>query len=194
VLETDRLLLRLPEPHDAEAMLEAVSDPEVMRYIGCGETGGREQAEAQIERMRRAWEVDGFGRFVAGRREDGSFLGRVGLLAWNPSTWENGFRAEIGETAELELGWTLVRRAWGSGYATEAARAVAAWAWGEVAPRRLISLIHPDNHPSKRVAAKLGERCEGQVTTIHGAVAELWALERFTETAHVAQTAAMKST
>ncbi|MGH2998904.1 MAG: GNAT family N-acetyltransferase, partial [Gaiellaceae bacterium] len=39
MIETERLTLRLPRPDDAESLVEAISDPEVMRYIGDGSTG-----------------------------------------------------------------------------------------------------------------------------------------------------------
>jgi RimJ/RimL family protein N-acetyltransferase len=175
-LETERLLLRPPRADDVSGIHEAIADPEVMRFIGRGETGTVSDALAQIERMRQAWDEDGFGRFIVVRKPDGTLLGRVGLLAWDPGSWRSGLRAEIGERAEVELGWSIVRRAWGSGYATEAAVAVRDWALREVRPRRLISLIHPDNERSVRVAAKLGERYERTITTDRGMPAELWAL------------------
>jgi RimJ/RimL family protein N-acetyltransferase len=176
VLETERLLLRLPVPEDAEHLFEAFSDPEVMRFIGRGEIADRVQTAEQIDRMLRAWRVDGFGRFAVVRREDGVVLGRVGLLVWDSATWKSGLRSEIGDRAELELGWTLARHAWGHGYATEAAEAVRDWALREVRPPRLVSLIHPDNERSQRVAAKLGERYERTVMTHRGVAAELWAM------------------
>jgi hypothetical protein len=77
--------------------------------------------------MRRAWEVDGFGKLSVVRREDGAVLGRIGLLVWDPKTWVPGTRAEIGDSVEIEIGWQLRRDAWGAGYATEAARAVREW-------------------------------------------------------------------
>jgi RimJ/RimL family protein N-acetyltransferase len=176
VLETERLLLRLPEPGDVDDLLEAFGDPEVMRYIGRGETAERADAVEQIERMLEGWRLDGFGRFAVVRKQDGAVLGRVGLLAWDPRIWMSGTRAEIGDGAEIELGWTLSRHAWGLGYATEAALASRDWALREIRPQRLISLIHPDNERSKRVADKLGERFDTLVTTHRGIAAEVWTL------------------
>ncbi len=82
---------------------------------------------------------------------------------------DNGTRSEIGDEAEIELGWTLERAAWGHGFATEGAIAVRDWTVREVQPRRLISLIHPDNARSIRVAEKIGERYEHDVVIHHGA-------------------------
>jgi RimJ/RimL family protein N-acetyltransferase len=45
-----------------------------------------------------------------------------------------------------------------------------------VQPRRLISLIHPDNVRSIRVAEKIGERYEHDVVMHHGGTAQLWQL------------------
>ena len=67
-----------------------------------------------------------------------------------------------------ELGWALARAAWGHGYATEAARAVRAWAYAERGVERLISLIDPRNVRSVRVADKLGAEPERLVSTHHG--------------------------
>src|SRR5690242_7965442 len=147
-----------------------------MRFIGGGETAERADAVEQIDRMLLGWRVDGFGRFVVVRKEDGAVLGRVGPLAWDPRIWKSGTRAEIGDGAEIELGWTLSRHAWGHGYATEAALAARDWVLREIGPRRPISLIHPDNERSKRVAEKIGERFDRLVTTHRGAAAEVWTL------------------
>jgi len=178
VIETDRLLLRLPTADDAAPLLRQLEDPEVMRYIGHGETGTIEDAIEQVEKMLRAWHDDGFGRFVVVRRADRSLIGRVGLLAWDPATWRNGTRRELGEQAEIELGWTLERAAWGRGYATEAARAVRDWALREVQPRRIISLIHADNSRSARVAERLGARPERDVVTARDVAVQLWSFGR----------------
>jgi len=183
VIETERLVLRLPVPADAEAVAEAFGDSEVMRYLGNGETGPYDDAVRAVESMRRAWEQDGFGGFVVVRREDGVTLGRVGFMAWDPDVWRSGIRSEIGDRAEIELGWTLSRKAWGRGYATEAALAARDCGLAEIAPRRLISLIHPENVRSMRVAAKIGERYQRDVTTHRGMPSQLWALEERQATA-----------
>src|SRR5262249_48345251 len=75
-IETERLVLRLPQPRDAGAIVEYVSDPEVMRWIG-GETGGRDVAVAAVERWLTCWDADGIGHFAVERKEDGRVLGRV---------------------------------------------------------------------------------------------------------------------
>jgi RimJ/RimL family protein N-acetyltransferase len=76
-------------------------------------------------------------------RADGVLLGRAGL--WRPEGWPG-----------VEVGWMFARSAWGQGFATESAHAAVQWAWEKVDTPRLISLIHPDNAASMRVARRVG--------------------------------------
>ena len=174
VLETERLILRIPEPADAEEFAVAMSDPEMMRYVALGETRTFEEAREAIERFRYNWRVDGFGVFAVARRSDGRVIGRASLLAWDPLTWDHSTRGEIGERSEIEIGWVFARHAWRHGYATEAALAARDWVITAQRPARLISIINPRNEPSKRVAAKIGARYERDIVRPPGYVAELW--------------------
>ena len=174
VLETERLRLREPNLADVAALARALVDPEVMRYIGDGRTRSVDEAVRWVENDRRAWQLDGFGKFVVLQRDHERVIGRVGLSAWNPTTWAHGTRADIGADAEIELGWTLLRDAWNRGYATEAACAVRDWALRDLRLPRLISLIHPDNTRSQSVAKRLGEWHERDVVTARGHPAQLW--------------------
>jgi RimJ/RimL family protein N-acetyltransferase len=159
VIETYRLLLRKPRPDDAQALAEMLRDAEVMHFIG-GVTD--EPAEDIVARWRARWLANGVGPFVIVRREDERVLGRAGIVVWDTRVWRNSTRAEAGEHAQDELGWALLREHWGRGYATEGALAVREWARREAGVANLISLIHPDNGSSRRVAERLdcvrGER------------------------------------
>jgi RimJ/RimL family protein N-acetyltransferase len=176
-LETARLVLRPPTEDDADAFAESSTDPEVMRYIGDGGLGSREGSLNAIRKYRVFWEQDQFGIFVLERRDDGVVIGRTGLQAWNPADWRTGARSEIGATAEIEIGWILARRHWGHGYATEAAIAVRDWAFRDIGVQRLISLIHPANDVSIRVAEKIGEHYEKDVMTGAGNPARVYAID-----------------
>jgi RimJ/RimL family protein N-acetyltransferase len=171
VIQTERLLLRLPRLEDVEAMLEFVGDDEVMRPIG-GEAGGVEQAQESVERWISRWERDDVGQFAV--ELDGVAIGRVGLLVWDARTWTTASYADAGDGAETEIGWALTRRFWGHGYATEAARAVREWAYAERDLERIISLIAPENHRSQRVAEKLGAHVEKRVEMAEHGSADVW--------------------
>src|SRR6185312_14428647 len=119
------------------------ADPEVMRYLG-GEPLARNDAWRNMATAAGHWVLRGYGLWVVERKSDRAVMGRVGLI--NPEGWPG-----------LEVGWTLGRPYWGSGYATEAARAAMDYAFLTQNVGKLISLIDPDNKASQAVARRLGE-------------------------------------
>ncbi len=172
-LETERLLLRPPTPADAGDAGELLGDPEVMRFLG-GATVPRQHWDAVVGRWIARWEANDLGTFVVRRRNDGRFVGRVGILVWDARTWTHATVADAGEHAQPELGWALVRAHWGNGYATEAARAVRDWVRRDRDVDRLVSLIAPDNEASQRVAQRLGAVPAETVTLADSGDAVVW--------------------
>ncbi len=174
-LETDRLVLRPPVLEDAGALTPMYADPEVMRYLGDGRTLTREETERSVRRMIEGWEADGFGLFTTVRKEDQTVMGRVGLIVWNPETWQT-VRASAEGPTELEVGYTLGKPYWGEGYATEAAGAARDFALERLGAHRLIALIIHGNDASENVARKLGFEHERDIRFGHRD-AKLFALE-----------------
>jgi RimJ/RimL family protein N-acetyltransferase len=170
MIETERLLLRMPRAEDAPALAAAYADLETVRYIGDGSTATLAEVEDVIPQWLERWESWGVGFFSVERREDGLVLGRSGFLRWDPETWQVG-------GSETELGWLIAREHWGHGYATEAALALRDWAFGERGLTRLISLIQHGNERSVRVAEKIGEQLEGDVV-VRGNPSWLYSVER----------------
>jgi RimJ/RimL family protein N-acetyltransferase len=158
-LETERLLLRLPEARDVDGYLTVFGDPQVVTFLGRG-TATRKDCVAGVEQMRRHWDRYGTGLFSVVRKEDERLLGRVGFLMWDPERWVSAMHEELEGELETEIGWTLASEHWGRGYATEAAVACRDWALGELGLRRLVSVIAPDNTASIRVAERIGETLE----------------------------------
>jgi RimJ/RimL family protein N-acetyltransferase len=158
-LETERLLLRRPEPRDVDAYAEFWADPDVVRYIG-GATKTWAETKAGVDRMIRHWNRHGIGLFSIERKADGRLVGRAGFLLWDTKRWVHSLADELDLPIETEIGWTLGRAFWGVGYATEASIAARDWALEELGLRRLISLIQRPNTASVRVAEKLGETLE----------------------------------
>lgn len=60
------------------------------------------------------------------------------------------------EGAPLEIGWRLIPEHNGKGYATEAAKAIIAFAADQVGATYLVAVADPDNVPSQRVMQRLG--------------------------------------
>ncbi|MGB2954045.1 MAG: GNAT family N-acetyltransferase [Gaiellaceae bacterium] len=158
-LETERLLLRLPEPTDVDAFAPFFADPEVVRYTG-GKTRTRRETGEILRRMGEHWDRHGCGLFVVVQKEDERPIGRVGILIWDGDSWTHALARAPRGRVEHEIGWTFGRAYWGQGFATEAAVTVRDWALDGLGLPRLISLIQQGNDASVRVALKLGEALE----------------------------------
>jgi RimJ/RimL family protein N-acetyltransferase len=158
-LVTERLVLRRPRDGDLEGFALLCADPEVMRYIGTGRPLDRGTAERSFAIVQAHWARHGSGLRSAISREDGEYLGFVGLAVVPARSVAGG---------ETEIGWRLRRAAWGKGYATEGAIAVRDQALEELGLTTLVSLIQPGNDASARVAEKLGMRPDGQGRGAHG--------------------------
>ena len=146
-LETERLIMRMWRDADIEEYAELCADPEVMRYLG-GKVFDRTEAWRQMASMIGHWYLRGYGIWAVEEKDSGRFVGRIGCI--NPEGWP-GF----------EVGWTLKREFWGKGYATEAGRRALEYGLNEIDKPHIISLIHPENRASIRVAERLGETLEG---------------------------------
>lgn len=83
-------------------------------------------------------------------RESGEFLGMT------------GFSPPPGSPV-FELAWRFARRFWGHDYATESARAAMDYAFRLEERNDLVSLIHPENRASIRLAERLGEVLLGEM-------------------------------
>jgi RimJ/RimL family protein N-acetyltransferase len=175
-LETERLVLRKPEPSDKDGYAEIWGDPEVVRFLG-GRTLSPEEAASAIERMLEQWNRHGVGLFSVLRKEDERLIGRVGYLLWDRERWVSAMHEELEDPLEMEIGWVVGSAFWNQGYATEAAAACRDHAFGELGRDRVISLIAPENTASIRVAEKIGERYERDVEIMVGPVG-LYSLEK----------------
>jgi len=149
-LQTNRLLLREFRESDHDAYARIHGDPETMRYIGTGEPLDRKTAWRSLAFFLGHWQLRGFGMWAVEDKATGEFIGRVGY--YQPDGWP-GF----------ELGWTIDRRHWGRGFATEAAKAALKVALPAFGRRHVISLIQPGNAASIRVAEKIGETFEREI-------------------------------
>jgi RimJ/RimL family protein N-acetyltransferase len=113
------------------------------------------------------WDRDGLpSQFVVVVRETETPIGYCGF-----------FHQIVDDQPEIEIGYRLHPDFWNNGYATEAARAVRDHGFAEWKLERLISLIHPDNMASRKVAEKNGMTFE-RTTTFKGFPAQVFAISR----------------
>jgi RimJ/RimL family protein N-acetyltransferase len=151
-LETERLLLRTWRPGDLDAFVAMNADERVMRFVGARRSLARAESERLLAQITAHWEQHGFGLWAMQPRGDGAGDGPIGFVGLAVPSFLPAVLPAV------EVGWRLAPDWWGHGLATEGARASVASAWDALGLRRLLSIIHPDNERSLRVAAKLGMR------------------------------------
>ena len=148
-LETERLVLRPYEERDFEALHALYSDEEVVRWLYYG-PATPEESRSKLKRKIAARDINddpGSGLQAAVELRDGTYVGDVVL-----------FYGSV-EHRNVELGFAFDPRHQGHGYATEAARAMVAWAFS-AGFHRVYGRLEPRNLGSARVLEKLGMRKE----------------------------------
>lgn len=165
LLQTSRLTLRNFAESDLDAFAALSADDRFMSFSG-GAGLSREQAAAVLERIMIRTRANLPALFAVIPREHERLIGYCGFILQN-----------VDEVDELEIGYRLQPACWGKGIATEAARAVRDHGFRDLGIRRLISLIHPDNAASQRVAEKNGMVLEKQ-TTFRGLLTLVYKVER----------------
>ena len=165
-LETARLVLRGWRPEDLAPYAAMMADSETARFITRkGRPCSESQAWGETALIVGHWQLLGYGLFVVEERSTGAFLGRVGPL--RPPGWP-GF----------EIAWALAPAARGKGFAEEAARAAIDWSFAHFQLDRIVSLIHPDNVASRRVATRLGERRTAERFAPFRDLCDIWEMRR----------------
>jgi RimJ/RimL family protein N-acetyltransferase len=144
-IETERLRLRpfRSDGSDLDALHAVLGDADSMRYYPApfDRDGTRAWIDHQLER----YEHDGFGLLAIEDRASGEVIGDCGPTV-----------QEADGDSYVELGWHVLASRQRQGIATEAGAACREAAFAALDEPFLISLIRPENVPSRRVAEKLG--------------------------------------
>jgi RimJ/RimL family protein N-acetyltransferase len=161
---TERLAMRAYEPGDLHRLHEILySDERAMALLG----GPRDLAGTRfaLERSMNQQQRGGFSFWPVFERESGLLIGEAGLFPLAP------------DGPDVALGYAFGSPWWGRGYATEAARAVIAEAFGALGLDRLVAITREANLGSRHVLEKLGFVMEG-VRHVWGAEQLFFTLER----------------
>ena len=149
-LQTARLILRRFRADDLDRLAELMANEEFMRFSLGPYT--REQTQTILQKFL-SWNKAGLpSPFAVILRGHPGVVGYCGFL----------HHPEVAE--QVEIGYRLDSAYWNRGLITEAARAVRDYAFVDLKLPRVISLVHPDNIPSRRVAEKIGMIVEKQIT------------------------------
>lgn len=152
-LTTERLVVREWRLDDAAAALAIYGTDKVIRWLT--PAMGQVADEAAMEAVLQAWieaqhnVPSPRGRWAVERREDGAVIGGLGIRLLPPYK------------EDLELSWQLRPEAWGHGYAAEAGRALAGWAFTQEIDE-LFAVARPANTRAIATAKRLGMSWVGE--------------------------------
>jgi len=178
ILTTARLRLEPFDLSHLDGLHEMNADPEVMRYIS-GRPETREETIAAIERVQVRWREFGYSWWSFRARTSGQVVG-AGCI-------QNLRRTNTplpDRTCPLEIGWRLRRDRWHQGLASEAAVAMADFAFGTLAAPELYAVCDPDNAASAAVMRRLNmddvgiDTWYGHSLRTYRTTAKRWALRK----------------
>jgi RimJ/RimL family protein N-acetyltransferase len=148
LLETERLVLRRLTPDDLDDLVALHNDPDVMFFINAGAPSPLEEVTAFLDHCLARYErLDGYGIFAAVEKSTSRFLG------WFHLRPVEGVRPD-----EPELGYRLVRGAWGRGFASEGSVALVDKAFLDLGAARVYAEAMAVHGASRRVMEKAGLR------------------------------------
>lgn len=144
--DSNRLTMRPQLPEDAAALFEAYSDVGLMRWWSSGPHASVEESRAYIAARTgpapwRGWTMV--------ERESGAVIGTLAASEPKPRV--------------AEIGYLVLRRHWGQGYAREGVSRLIDLLFADEGHRRIMADTDPDNAPSNALLTRLGFTLEGRL-------------------------------
>ena len=147
MVETERLIFRKFVDEDLPLLIEQRADPDVNRYLGGPKRQNAEAISIRIKFYMDCYEKFGFGMCPMIWKENGEVIGGAGLQP-------------LEDTGEIEVGYSIIKRYWGLGIGTEAARGWLEYGFNTVGLERIVAVAVVDNAASRRIMEKLGMKFE----------------------------------
>ncbi len=143
IFETPRLILRRFTEADAPLILQLNSDPEIIKYVHESLLETEEQARDTLVNITLPQYKNNLGRWAMHTKINNEFIGWCGLKY-------------LPEYDEIDLGYRLLKKEWGKGYATEAARQTLEYGFNTLHLTLITGKVHTENFASIKILEKLG--------------------------------------
>jgi len=148
ITETERLIIREIARTDIDAMFELHSDPEVHIYLGNKTITSQEKLMEVIDSLRQQYIDFGVGRWAMIDKKSNDFIGWTGLEFVTKETNKH--------KNYYDLGYRLLKRYWGQGYATESAFASIDYAFNKLNLNGVYAIADIENKASNKILRKVG--------------------------------------
>jgi RimJ/RimL family protein N-acetyltransferase len=162
-LETQRISTRFLNRYDVEPWAEFFENDAAFEFLmqRNGKTN-TEMSEDWIKRQLQRYDSGTFGLQAIIDRKSKKMVGQCGLLL-----------QKIDNKLEIEVGYHLIKKFWGMGYASEAAQLFVDFAIENQLAQSVIAIIHPNNVKSIHVAEKLNMKFDFE-TEFHGETVKVY--------------------
>jgi len=147
-IETPRLIMREFREEDAEALFEMESDVRVLTYLGMEPLKELHEIYPIIARVQKQYTDNGIGRWMMIEKSSGEAMGWTGLKLEPLET--------NGHSNYYDLGYRMIPRFWGKGYASESAIASVEFGFNDLLLERINGAADAENIASNRVLQKSG--------------------------------------
>lgn len=146
--ETERLILREILPTDINGLFELDSDPEVHKYLGNKPVTDKSQTVDAINFIRQQYIDNGIGRWAIIEKETNNFIGWTGLKLEKIKTNNH--------TNYYDLGYRIIRKYWGKGFATESAISSLQYGFDILDINEIFAAADCENIGSNKILNKIG--------------------------------------
>jgi len=146
-LESQRLYYRELLPSDAEAMFALESIPEVHKHLYDDIATDIQETRDVIAYIRSQYAQEGIGRMATFLKANDEFIGWTGLKLESSGDSNKKF---------YDVGYQLLPKFWGNGYATEATLFFLDYAFNVLQAEEVNAYAHTTNKASIRVLEKCG--------------------------------------
>ena len=145
IIETERLLLRMFRAEDLDAVYHLFSDADVQKYLSVDNKRTREQLKITLKNLVSRWDERGFGLWCVTEKETDDIIGYCGFQYFD-------------NLPDVEMVFAFLKKTWGNGFATEAAKACLRFWFEELTLAEIVAAASPENIASLRVLEKIGMR------------------------------------
>ena len=148
MINTKRTILRPFDKNDLDIIFDLYSNDKIMMYMPT-DTMTKEQAQKHLNQIVNDWQAKPQINYE--------------MAVIDKKTNKKIGRTRISLDLEFQtamIGWLLLERDWGKGYATEITRALLAYSFDVLNVHRVSALCHPNNTGSRHVLEKNNMRQE----------------------------------